>query len=403
MLTRWGNAVKMKLTSRTLDTLAYTKTGNAADYRWDDDPKGFGVRVYPSGRISFVLAYRNPVGRKRFLVLGAKGELTLTQARELARDKLAELRHGSDPQAEKSERRHELTFETFSERYIEFIKDKKRTWSREPQKLRDFIFPKIGSKKLSEVTAYNCINIHKDISATHSKSSANRVLALLRHMLNMAVKWKLIAESPCTNIPMFREPPPRDIVLTPEQCKQLIIACDADENIFAGSLFKVAMFSGRRVGELLNAKWEHLSADGKVLTMPETKAGERQFTYMNDLAIAAIQNVPRLAGNPYIFAGEQPGKPLVFYRRAWLRILKRTEIGHMPVHGLRHNYASLLVADGVPLETVGHLLGHKTSVTTRKYAHHRPDQLRAAAATFEKVIDLSAERHKRNASTGTDD
>lgn len=88
-------------------------------------------------------------------------------------------------------------------------------------------------------------------------------------------------------------------------------------------------------------------------------------------------------------------KLLNFYRRAWNRILKRTDIEPFPPNGLRHNYASTLVAAGVPLETVGHLLGHKNTVTTRKYAHHRPDQLHRAADTFTDVIDFKTEKKKR--------
>ena len=90
------------------------------------------------------------------------------------------------------------------------------------------------------------------------------------------------------------------------------------------------------------------------------------------------------------------GRPLNYYRRAWLRILKRANVPYFPPHGLRHNYASTLVAAGVPLETVGHLLGHKNSITTRKYAHHRPDQLHRAAETFSTVIDFKSEQAKRN-------
>ena len=56
----------------------------------------------------------------------------------------------------------------------------------------------------------------------------------------------------------------------------------------------------------------------------------------------------------------------------------------------------MLVAAGVPLETVGHLLGHKNTVTTRKYAHHRPDHLHRAAETFTEVIDFKVEKEKRN-------
>lgn len=389
----------MKITITAVKTMAYEKVGNAADYRWDDDLKGFGVRVYPSGRRAFVVAYRNETNTKRFLTLGDFGELTVQQARELAREKLGDVRHGHDPQANRQVKRLETTFEAFGERYIEHVKDHKRSWAKDVQRLRDHILPKIGTRKLSEVTVHHCMDIHTSVKKKLSPATANRVLALLRHMMNTAVKWRLLDEAPTKHLEMFREPPPRDIVLTPDQCRQLLDACGVDDNIFAASLFKLAMFTGRRVGELLAAKWEHLDLSKGVLTLPQTKAGERQFAFLNEAAVAVLRAVPRIEGNPFIIAGEATGKPLSFYRRAWLRIIKRAGVPYFPPHGLRHNYASMLVAAGVPLETVGQLLGHKHSVTTRRYAHHQPDNLRRAAEIFTNVVNLDEMRAKK---TGTE-
>ena len=132
------------------------------------------------------------------------------------------------------------------------------------------------------------------------------------------------------------------------------------------------------------------------MTIPETKPGERQFVFLNEPAAEVLHGLPRIDGNPYIFVGGVPGKPLNSYQRAWKRILIRAELDFFPPHGLRHNYASMLVAAGVPLETVGHLLGHKNSITTRKYAHHRPDELHRAAETFAEIIDFKSEQAKRN-------
>ena len=176
-------------------------------------------------------------------------------------------------------------------------------------------------------------------------------------------------------------------MLGPEECRRILEACDADANPFAGALFKLAMLTGRRLGELQKAKWSDLSLERRLLVLPETKAGERQFVHLNDAAARVIEGLPRLESNPHLIAGERPGKALVFYRPAWERILKRADVLPFPPHGLRHSFASTLVAAGVPLETVGHLLGHKSSVTTRKYAHHRPEHLLAAAEQFASLLD----------------
>jgi integrase len=385
----------MKLTNTTIKPMEYEKVDNKADLRFDDDLRGFGIRVYPSGRKSFFVSYRNVSGTKKRHTIGDFGLFTATQARGQAQEILADVRRGSDPQSEKQEKRGEITFEDLAARYLEHTKDHKRSWKDDNQRMRDHVLPAIGKRKLSEITLSQLQRLHSRLKKEKSPATSNRVAALIKHVFTMAGKWSLIEISPAKNLTMFKEPPPRDIVLTPDQCRSLINACNADENVFAAALFKLAMFTGRRVGELLGAKWTDVDLDKGILTLPQTKAGERQFVYLNEPASAVLRTLPHLEGNPYIIAGQAKGKPLNFYRRAWSRILKRTDIEPFPPHGLRHNYASMLVAEGVPLETVGHLLGHKNSITTRKYAHHRPDHLHRAAETFTDVIDFKVEKEKR--------
>jgi integrase len=72
-----------------------------------------------------------------------------------------------------------------------------------------------------------------------------------------------------------------------------------------------------------------------------------------------------------VFPTEE-GKP--FHRKAVSKILDaaitKAEIKRLTPHGLRHTFASLLLADGVPVTEASHLLGHKDSyITLRVYSH----------------------------------
>jgi len=378
----------MKITKSTVDRMVYTKSRPAADYRWDDQLKGLGVRVYPSGRRAFVLTFRTQTGTKRFLTLGNYGELTVAQARRLAQDKLAEVRHGHDPQAERQDKRREITFDELADRYLDHHDGQKKSLKDDRQRLRDHIRPVIGRRKLSEITLQQLERLQRKIRDKTSPSTANRCVALMKHIFNTAGKWGLVEVSPARHLSMFREPPPRDIVLKPDECRRILEACDADENIFAAALFKLAMFTGRRTGELLSLTWDDIDLQNYRATLQDTKVNERQFIILNEPATAIFRTLPRIEGNPYVIAGAAEGKPLNFYVRAWRRILKRAEVTYFPPHGLRHNYISMLIAAGEPPDVVGHLVGHKSSITTRKYLHHMPDNLRRTTEKIANVIEL---------------
>ena len=73
----------MKLTKRVIDAAIYHGKVGTAHYLWDDQLAGFGVRIYPSGRKSFVVTYRAK-GRQRFHTVGRFGEMTLHEARSTA-------------------------------------------------------------------------------------------------------------------------------------------------------------------------------------------------------------------------------------------------------------------------------------------------------------------------------
>ena len=81
----------MKLTKKFIDAQLYN--GSAKHILWDGEVKGFGVRIYPTGKKSFVLDYRDN-NRKNLMVIGSYSILTLDQARKDAKAKLADLVKG---------------------------------------------------------------------------------------------------------------------------------------------------------------------------------------------------------------------------------------------------------------------------------------------------------------------
>src|SRR4051794_36773890 len=94
-----------KLTKRVIEEAS----AQAAEYFiWCDELPGFGVRIYPSGKRSYLVQYRAD-GRTRRAKLGAHGRLTADEARRQARSLLGEVARGGNPAEERATRRAAIT------------------------------------------------------------------------------------------------------------------------------------------------------------------------------------------------------------------------------------------------------------------------------------------------------
>jgi site-specific recombinase XerD len=80
-----------------------------------------------------------------------------------------------------------------------------------------------------------------------------------------------------------------------------------------------------------------------------------------------------------VFPGDN-GRQRVDFKGPWYRIRKAAGLPEkLRLHGLRHNFASYMISNGVNLSVVGALLTHKHASTTQRYAHLRPDAVKQAA------------------------
>src|SRR5688572_1249417 len=115
----------MRLTKKECEKAEYQGAGNARHVLWDDDPRGLGLRVYPSGHKAWLLSYR-ATGRKRMMALGDYGVLTLDQARSRAKTELAAIENQLlDPLTEKRKRELEARTGTIEKMFGEYIADRK--------------------------------------------------------------------------------------------------------------------------------------------------------------------------------------------------------------------------------------------------------------------------------------
>ncbi len=299
----------MKLTKRTIDATTYTGKSNARHVVWDDEVPGFGVRIFPSGKRSFVLSYRT-AGRKRMMTIGTYGVLTLDQARTHARAELAKVEtQGADPLADREKERRGETMADLCTAYLDRHASTKKTGEEDRRRIDKHILPRWRALKVKALTRDDVAKLHTKIGAT-APYEANRVINLVSTMFDLARRWGFIPEghpNPARDITRFKETK-RDRWLTAAELPRLAQAINEEPNETARAALWLYMLTGMRKSELLAARWDRLDWDRGELKLDDTKNGRPFYVPLSAPALALLRSMPRIEGNPFILPGRGPRK-----------------------------------------------------------------------------------------------
>jgi len=377
----------MKLTKKAIDRMRYKGNGQSRDVRWDEKLPGFGVRVFPSGKKSFVLSYRTK-GRKRLMKIGVYGVYTLEQARDEARSLLGDVSKGKDPLLEKQKERKGQKMGSLCTAYIErYAKQEKKTWKTDESRINKYILPAWKGFQIPAITKEDIKSLHKKISEK-APIEANRVVALVSKMFTQAVEWGFVEEShtnPCRGVSMNPEKS-RDRWVRPTEFPRLAESIDREPNIYIRAVLWAYLLTGCRKSELLQAKRDNIDHFMKELKLEDTKSGESQIIQLNGPAYTLLSELPAIAGNPYLFPGRKPGRPLVNINKAWGRIRKDANLEDVWLHDLRRTVGSWLANSGKSLHLIGQVLRHKKTETTQIYARIAEDATREAMEAHGKQV-----------------
>jgi hypothetical protein len=154
---------------RTIDSEIYTGTAGQRCVLWDDAQPGFGLRVYPSGRKSFLLSHRpSRSSTKRLLKLGNFGTLTVDEARQRARRHLVSISDGRDPLIERKVASvPALPPGDLATRWVEdYAKLRRRHWKIDRWRIEKHVRPALGAIPRTRITKTQIRSLHAKIGAT---------------------------------------------------------------------------------------------------------------------------------------------------------------------------------------------------------------------------------------------
>lgn len=351
--------MQKKLTKKLIDSLKYDAEGGRSDIRWDSDIVGFGLRLYPSGKKSFIISYRHK-GKKRLMALGAYGNLTIEKAREIAKKRFGEIANGQDPlEIKRSDKKKnkwtvKIAFESYLERYA---KKQNKRWKQIERAFKADVLPNFENLPIDEV---NSDTIHKIIDTIIDRDSpimANRTLAYIKKFLNWCVERNLIKTSPAMNISMPSAPVSRDRVLSDSEIKKIWKACEKDGFPF-GNLTQFLFLTAQRRGEVAAMKWSEVNLKKQLWIIPKEKAKNNRSNEvpLSDLAANLLKSLPKMG----VFIFTSSGKnPFDNFSRGKASLNKKLTVEHWTLHDIRRTVASGMAAE-TPPHVVEKILNHSS-------------------------------------------
>lgn len=267
-------------------------------------------------------------------------------------------------------------WQVFTEKYIN-QHHKPSTINRDSSRIKLYILPFFSKKPITEIE-------RKDILAfkdSLSNGTSAKCLILLGCAFNQAELWGYRPQNsnPCRGIPKYLGKK-MNRFLSDEELDQLnqVLAERTEANaasIYTIAAFRLLMYTGCRLGEVLNLKWEDVNLKENFIHLKDSKVGERGIP-LNESAKNVILGLQKQADNPYVFCGDKKGTHLATLQKTWERIRKKAGIPDVRIHDLRHSFASFALKKGVSLYGVSKLLGHKNITTTTRYAHLELEELK---------------------------
>lgn len=375
-------------------------------YIWDAHVRGFGVRCTPLGVKSFIYRYRNRRdSRQHIMTLGRVDEIALKDARDKARQLLAEVAQGKNPAVARNDLKTAPTVADLAKKYEKDHAPRKRKSSQANDKLlwKKYILPSLGHQLVASVRTADVMALHNSMIRT--PAMANRALALLSKAFSLAELWEWRGQNtnPCKAVKKYPENRRQRILTKDELHKFGAGLAEAETNRAPGSqyadLLRLLVITGCRRDEWRLGRWEWVNAKDGTYNIPMSKTGAKTV-YLAAPAVAILARILQKRGlteipkKGYIFGDRKYGRkgtnPISWSHKGWKSLMKRIGITDIRVHDLRHTVGSYAHAAGLSQKQVGDLLGHKRMETAARYIHNDAEKEAAhiTGAAMQGFIDV---------------
>jgi len=368
---------------------------------WETNGKGFGLRVAPSGKKSWIYIYRFD-GKARRMTLGAYPKMSLADAHEEHAKAKKDLSKGTDPgekeQTKKRADRNAVTVQDLVDEFVEHhSKREKRSWAEDKRCLYLDVVPYIGTMAAKDVRRRDLVKVIDRIINRGSPGQAIRTKKVIAKMFAVGVERDVIQASPAIGLPKMEnlKPKARTRYLSDSEIKEFWNKLPTSGISPAFQLvLKLLLTTGQRRGEVAGASWSEFNPEEKFWVIPgeRTKNGFSHRVPLTDLTIKLLDEVKAL--NPdskHIFPAER--KDSHIDPRAVTRAIRLAQ-GHWEIeenfrpHDFRRTVTSGMAALGIPQLTISKVLNHREGGVTKDYNQYEYDaEKKHALETWEGKLE----------------
>lgn len=333
---------------------------------------GLVYEARASGGGTYYLRYTDPAGTKRQYKLGRSSDISCASARKEAQRLRSVVVLGGDPAAKKAEAKSIPLFCEIADQHMTYARLHLRSHEDVSSIFRTHLLPKFGKKRVTDITRPAVSQFLADKrEAGLAPVTVEKIRVIMHRCYELAAQESVPGcdKNPCRGIKRPQMVFARETFLTADQASRLKAAAASSRNTQLRPIIELLLLTGARKRELLDAKWAHIDLGRRLWVIPTSKTNRPRRVPLSQDAIAIIEALPRFPGCPWLIPNPATREPYTCLKSAWREAIKKAKLPGLRIHDLRHSAASFMCAAGVPLYSVGTVLGHANVSTTSRYAH----------------------------------
>lgn len=368
---------------------------------FDGATTGLALIVSPKGKRSFSIVARSPEGKQVWKRIGDPELMTVAEAREEAAQAVARVKAGEVPLPEpEGPEAPPETFKEVAKRFVARWVDRGgkkqdgvplRSKREIERQFRTYVYPRWGDLPFASIRRGAVTELLDELVDNHGPVQADRVLATLAKLFNWYRQYDELYVSPV--IPEMKRAGShiaraRKRILSDDEIRTVWAACD-EVGVF-GSFVRVALLTGQRRAKVAEMRWEDLRDGVWHIPAEDREKVNAGALKLPKLALDVIEARPRIAGNPFVFAGRGK-KAFNSFSDGKEDLHEKAPIEPWVIHDLRRTARSLMARAGVQREIAERALGHVIQGVEGVYDRHgyfeeKAGAMEALASLVERIL-----------------